>query len=461
MACVQIYFWGNRNQGSVAQLRNQRHGHLGMVVETKGGAKTYITMIGTAVAPSLPLDLRLMTGISNPNDPMAIFDPIRGRQMHTAYRTQRNNTPNRGKILVAAPPSVGQVADQHNLYDPRIGRRVTIRQALPVGQGGQADRTSLVLAAGTVYQPPTEMFTLPGLTETALGIDTEKIFYWWKSYAGRVTRQKRNPLLPKTKELANRYERVSTHLNCAGTVYLALRVGGASYFKGRTFTRLYSTPEGVLSWAKKVAATIDELNRAAAANQVTSQSQRKKFEQKVGARKMQRHPDDLPSLEEWKAISYVGIMARRKEQIAVIDQQLELYHRHQWIYEHGIAPKAQALDNIMRAAEEHARLKPKSDRSHAVSYLIAKAWEVLEKRIVENSDQQFLNQRIDERRNYASLAFTDAEFKELFMGDDWIVAPEPFEDEDEDGDGEAPYTRVHADWLYRDAENFRPRVSEE
>ena len=421
MACVRIYFWGNPNQGSVAKLRTGAHGHLGMVVETIGGAKTYITMVGPG-APSLPQDLRLLTGIRNNEDLMAIFDPIRGMQMHTDYRLERNNQPSRGKILVAN--SGTQAADR---YDPSIGRRVIIRQR---GTDGPGDE--LVLAAGQIYCPPTEIFTLPGLTANTLGIDTEKIFYWWKSYAGRVTRQRQNPSLPKTKELANQYEKVSTHLNCAGTVYLALRVGGATYFKGRTFTRLYSTPDGVLAWAKTVAATIDELNRAAAANQVTSQSQRKKFEQKVGARKMQRHPDDLPSLEEWKAISYVGIMARRKEQIAVIDQQLELYHRHQWIYEHGIAPKAQALDNIMRAAEEHARLKPKSDRSHAVSYLIAKAWEVLEKRIVENSDQQFLNQRIDERRNYASLAFTDAEFKELFMGDDWIVAPEPVEDEDED-----------------------------
>ena len=154
-----------------------------------------------------------------------------------------------------------------------------------------------------------ETFTLSGLTETELGIDTEKIFYWWKSYAGHVTRQARNPLKLHTQKLANQYQQVSTHLNCVGTVYLALRVGGATYFKGRTLTRLCSTPEGVLSWATNVAATIDELNRAAKANQVTSQSQRKKFEQKVG-RNMQRFPDDLPSLDEWKAISYVGIMAR-------------------------------------------------------------------------------------------------------------------------------------------------------
>jgi len=419
MACVRIYFWGNPNQGSVAKLRTGAHGHLGMVVETIGGAKTYITMVGPG-APSLPQDLRLLTGIRNNEDPMAIFDPIRGMQMHTDYRLERNNQPSRGKILVAN--SGTQAADR---YDPSIGRRVIIRQR---GTDGPGDE--LVLAAGQIYCPPTEIFTLPGLTANTLGIDTEKIFYWWKSYAGRVTRQRQNPSLPKTKELANQYEKVSTHLNCAGTVYLALRVGGATYFKGRTFTRLYSTPDGVLAWAKTVATTIEELNRAAEANAVISRSQRMDFERKVG--RNVKHSLDLPTLMEWKDISYVGIMARRKEQIAVIDQQLAIYHRLHWI-DRSIAEKARALDNIMRAAEEHARLKPKSDRSHAVSYLIAKAWEVLEKRIMDNEDdREWSTQRIDERAHYKSLAFTDAEFKELFMGDDWIVAPEPVEDEDED-----------------------------
>ncbi len=466
MACVQIYIWHTPNGGSTD---HGNHGHLGMVVETKDGAKTYITMLGNASAPSLPQELRRVAGVRARNDPTAILDPIRGMKLHENFRTAPGFAPRHGQIVVT-DPLVGQDAKRASLraaydqrgnrqYDP-IGRRVIIRQAGPVGPGDEANRTSLVLAAGQIYRQPTEMFTLPGLTADTLGIDTEKIFYWWKSYAGRVTRDKRKPLEKQNVKLVNQYKEVSTHLNCAGTVYLALRVGGATYFKGRTFTRLYSTPEGVLSWAKKVAATINELNRAAAANQVTTRSQRKKFEQKVG-RNMQRFSDDLPSLEEWKAISYVGIMARRKEQIAVIDQQLELYHSHKWVYRHGIAPKAQALDNIMRAAEEHARLKPKSDRSHAVSYLIAKAWEVLEKRIVENNDQEFRHERIDERAHYKSLAFTDAEFKELFMGDDWIVAPEPFVDLGVDEDGvpnTERYRVVQRDYLDDEAENFRPRV---
>lgn len=426
MACVRIYRWAPRDPGSILPWR-RRHGHLGMVVETRGGAKTYITMLGDAVAPSLPQELRLMTGIRGALEPNGIANH---RMMLEHLRMQ----PRPGQEVVTAP-HVGHDVDIHARYAP-VGRRVTIRQAGSVGPGGGADRMSLVLAAGQIYQPPTEIFTLPALTDTQLGIDTEKIFHWWKSYAGRVARQRTKGW--QTKKLENQYRMMSTHLNCAGTVYLALRVGGATYFKGRAFTRLYSTPEGVLSWAKNVAENIEELNRAAAANNARSRSQRAEFERKVG-RNMQADPNDLPTLAEWQRISYVGVMARRKEQIAVMDQQLAIYHRYHWNDPQAIAEKARALDNIMRAAEEHARLKPKSDRSHAVSYLIAKAWEVLEERLKENDDdQEFYDQRIEELDNYKSLAFTDAEFKELFMGDEWIVERDLIEYKDV-----APFTDNH------------------
>lgn len=72
MAFVQIYNW----RGG--------YGHLGMVVQTPNGNKTYITMLNAGggnyfreyegVAPSLPQELRRITGI---RDEMAAHRDLR------------------------------------------------------------------------------------------------------------------------------------------------------------------------------------------------------------------------------------------------------------------------------------------------------------------------------------------------------------------------------------------------
>ncbi|MCY3015830.1 MAG: hypothetical protein NT171_14230 [Planctomycetota bacterium] len=410
MAFVHIYRW--------AFAGKKAHGHLGMVVQTPNGNKTYITMLNSGEnnmfrenegsAPSLPSDLRNMTGIRG------AFDSD-GMARHEALRRNPRFAPRADQKVVLAPDG-----DIHAPLAP-IARRVSIRQAGP----GDRPKTSLLLAQGQIYRPPTEIIELPVLTPDQLGIDTEKIFHWWKSYAGRATRQE-NTGTYQTAEIHNKYQAFSTHLNCAGTVYLALRVGGATFFKGRTFTRFYSTPDGVLKWAREVGTAVEEVNRAAMTTMTRYATKRAEFERKIG-RNQQQNPEDLPTVEEWKRISHVGVFARRMDQIAVMDRELAHYHMCRWDDANQKGEKARALGQIMRSAEEHARLKPKSDRSHAVSYLISKAWEVLESRLVENPLPENDDWQGEERGQYASLAFSDAEFHELFMGDEWIVAPRDLE----------------------------------
>ena len=440
MAFVQIYRWG---------------GHLGLAVQTQSGQKTFITMrpytnqaatkIGRfreweGEAYSLPEDLRFF-GLGNRG--RGQHDPDwhqRGIDIHAEKRQAPNFQLRPGQKVVMDPKETWIGATM-----APVGRRVSIRQAGSVGPGND-DRMSLVLAQGQVYKPPDEIVTLPAHTESDLGIDTEKIFYWWKSYAGRIV-DKNQGLAVGDRVVHNRFKMVSRHLNCAGTVYLALRVGGATYFKGRTHVKLYADGEGVINWAKKVKTAIEELNQAATTTKARYESKRAEFQRKIG-RNQQRNPDDLPTLDEWKAISYVGVMARRKEQIADMDRELQIYHTLSWDNDHHIEQKARALGNIMRSAEEHARLKPMSDRSHAVSYLLSKAWEVMEKRLALNdNEQQFPNQRRDERNIYDSLAFTDAEFKRLFMDDEWIVDRDHLEHEDAE--------TVHDDSFNDARRNFR------
>lgn len=428
MAFVQIYRWG---------------GHLGLVVQTQSGQRTFITMrpetnqaaTKTGMfrewggeAMSLPADLRFF-GLGNRENFLQ-----RGIEIHAAKRQAPNFQLRPGQKVVMDPQEKWLGAPM-----APVGRRVSIRQAGSVGPGNDP-RVSLVLAAGQVYKPPDEIVTLPAHTENQLGIDTEKIFYWWKSYAGRIVDKNQGRDVGDY-VVHNRFKFVSTHLNCAGTVYLALRVGGATYFKGRTHVKLYADGEGVINWAKKVKTAIEELNQAATTTKARYESKRAEFQRKIG-RNQQGNPDDLPTLEEWKAISYVGVMARRKEQIADMDRELQIYHTLSWDNDHHIEQKARALGNIMRSAEEHARLKPMSDRSHAVSYLLSKAWEVMERRLALNdNEQEFRNQRRDERNAYNSLAFTDAEFKKLFMDDEWIVDRDHLEYEDVRAE------TVHDDWF--------------
>jgi len=406
MAFVHIYRW--------ADARRKAYGHLGMVVQTPNGNKTYITMLNDGggnlfretqgVAPSLPTELRNMTGIRG------AFDAD-GMVHHEARRQRPGFAPRPGQKVAGCHAGEGQA-----IVAPGA-RRVSIRQAGPAN----GPQMSLLLAGGQIYRPPTEIFELPALTSDQLGIDTEKIFHWWKSYAGRAAKQERTGEY-ETAEISNRYQAVSTHLNCAGTVYLALRVGGATFFKGRAFTRFYSTPEGVMKWAREVGTAVQDVNRAAMTTMARYAAKRTEFERKIG-RNQQRNPNDLPTLEEWKRISHVGVFARRMEQIADMDRELERYHGLVWSDPNQTEEKARCLSQIMRSAEEHARLKPKSDRSHAVSYLISKAWEVLESRLEENPLPED-GWRGVERDKYASLAFTDAEFHRLFMHDEWIVVPD-------------------------------------
>jgi hypothetical protein len=441
MAFVQIYNW----RGG--------YGHLGMVVQTPNGNKTYITMLNAGggnyfreyegVAPSLPQELRRITGIRNAMEPGGMVDQRRVRQQ-PGFRP-------RGDQKVLGRDLGGHETQDFAASVAPVGRRVSIKQAGP----GNGPQVSLLLAGGQIYVPPTEIFELPALAADKLGIDTEKIFYWWKSYAGRAAEQRRRGEY-ETAPIQNRYKALSTHLNCAGTVYLALRVGGATFFKGRAFTRFYSTPDGVMKWAREVGTAIRDVNQAAATTSARFAAKRAEFERKIG-RNQQRDPDELPTLEEWKRISHVGVFARRMEQIADMDREIARYHSLDWDNYNETGEKARCLSQIMRSAEEHARLKPKSDRSHAVSYLISKAWEVLERRLREVPPLSDSWQG-EERDRYASLAFTDAEFHKLFMHDEWIVVPDVHAESVDDAEFENLH-RLH--WQRRDSRLIESGVESE
>ncbi len=425
MAFCQVWFYDNNT-----------FGHLGLALQTPAGHKTYITLAanalhpgssnsrghGVGALPSVPEELRTYARVGwrrgEGDAPRVGVEELDNEEWRQKHRRLAND------------PAYEPFSQQEKFPDNgQTQRRVIIRQRGSDGSRtsvgpGNARRMSLVLAAGQIYAEPSEIVDIPVLGNDQFGVDTDKIFYWWKSFAGEAALQqyeRQNFQNVKAPEVPVRlkYVGASRYRNCCGTVYLALRVGGATYFESRTHTRFVATPRGVLEWAKQVRASIENINRAGTLTSANNANARAKFCAKIG-RNTQRNPNDLPTLEEWKKLSYVGPFARRKEQIAVMDRELQAYHSSNWDGDDQYR-KARALHNIMRAAEDHARTKPLSDRSHAVSYLIAKAWEVLERRLRECRADQNNDVRKRELTHYGTLNFSNDEFHHLFMSDKWII----------------------------------------
>lgn len=454
MAFCQVWCWIDPVTGSIGRQLSTlatRPGHLGLALQTPTGQKTYITMVptgeqGQGYAQGMPDDLRTYTGIG-------MRAGLEGPALRQAHADRANDP-------AFVPRTAQQAVAGRNLLEPRrvvIGVRNSVGPRASVGPGN-APRMSLTLAAGQVIQEPIEIIDIPVLTSEQLGVDTQKMYYWWKSYAGRAVNSWTNG--PQTAEITNRYKRISTHLNCAGTVYLGLRVGGATYFKGRSHKKFTATPRGVRDWARQVKESIEDINRAGTTTAAKYARKRTEFYRKIGS-KQQRNDDDLPTVDEWKRISHVGLFARRRDQIETIDGELRTYHSFIWDAPNHTEHKSRALDNIIRAAEEHARTKPMSDRSHAVSYLISKAWEVLEQRLRKdgwNDNSETAKQaRLDERAGYRSLAFTDEEFNKLFMNDEWLVEEDLGSDEVESRiyEGEPHASRRSVSSTDSDEENER------
>lgn len=395
MAFCHVYFW-----------KKGRWGHTGLALQTPTGKKTYITMLndeGQAVAPSLPEELRNWTG-------------IRGRE---------------GIAREDMHQYLAQQATQSVLRPGQRAQEVTGRVALGRRDSGGFRKNagmSLVLAGGQIRQEPTEIIEIPVLTSTTFGVDTDRIFYWWRSYGMRGMHEDEEIRGKQTPRI--QFKGVSARNNCAGTTALALIVGGATYFKSRARQYRVSTPEGVCDWAKEVRDAALEINRAKALSvsyELKEARKKRTAFDKTTKNITQKDPNDLPTVEEWKKISYVGAFARRKEQIAAIDNALRRYHEipHWGTGTERDNEKARQLDEIIRQAENHAITKPASDRLHAVTYMLTQAWKVLDERLrkVRAQEEGHIFTQV-QKDSHGSLLLSPEVFQDIFMGDEWLTEME-------------------------------------
>jgi len=352
---VVVCYWGPGHKTS---------GHLGLAVEADAG-KTYITWwpgVTSGVTRVLQSDFRAYTGIdSERNRALALDEKTTLRQGQV-----RTNNPTKSSTQV-------QVGTQSYEFNH-----------------------------GQIFKNPDLTCEIPAIDATGgtkLGLDVERIYHWWKGFTACSEAANRNA------KAKIPWEAVSTSRNCCSVVYRALTIGGASYYRSKWCKSVYLTPTEVFSYAERLRDTIDKLNRDGA--DITRSVE--ELGAKLKGLTVPGLSAELPTVVEWLTMSEVkaGLFtgkASRKEQIVEIDRALQEYHQigpwpHSADYSDDAklirATKAANLCEIIGQASQHAALKPKSDRRHAVAALLTRGWQVLKHRVVGNSDLKDLGEEFE------------------------------------------------------------------
>jgi hypothetical protein len=195
--------------------------------------------------------------------------------------------------------------------------------------------------------------------ENFFGIDVYAVEHWWLQWLRMApnSRQRYYAMLSKTN-------------NCDGVTYQALQAGGLDLFAKMGTNFIYQGARYLRNYVQAAIERIDKLNamRAELIGQLRTATA-------TGA--LFREDAKIPELDAWKQLSYVGVFARRKEQVAAIDRLLPLYHRHKNANE-----EAEAFKVLLRIFEnvcDHLVKKPKSDRRRAVMILGVHVLGVLER----------------------------------------------------------------------------------
>jgi hypothetical protein len=224
----------------------------------------------------------------------------------------------------------GQVVPNEHALDKVSYRRVTL------------DREKV-----TYRGDPTYTIEIPVFDRDQWGISVDRILRWWRWL---MARPPEHPL--------RQYSMLSVEKNCCAMTRLALEVGGLDLFEPPPENFFYQGTRTLLQWTRTAAARIEKLNSCRATLETAWKSAIK--------------PQDaarMPSVKEWHDKSYVGVFARRKEQIAELDGLLARYHAA--ATQKNQAEVGKILRGMYLICYWHMINKPKSDRHAAVLWLAA------------------------------------------------------------------------------------------
>lgn len=257
---------------------------------------------------------------------------------------------------------------QNGTYQPRNGQT---QMNLTV-QGTQRPN-----AWAQMPLPPITILGKDDPGSDGVGLNLERICDWWQVF--RVA--------PNAG-----YRFVSQTMNCASVVGTALIAGGATVFSSQSLNDLshgWHTPNDVRNFVNEINRGIERVSAFV-----------RHFRQPVSTLPLAtRRPmlaldwertmtfnryvrRDLMTFESWVALSDQNVktflgFARRKEQVAKIDNLLREYHGLAWS-SLGAAggpgsevwvTKCELLQKMLEQVHEHMREKPQSDRAEAVFML--------------------------------------------------------------------------------------------
>jgi hypothetical protein len=200
-------------------------------------------------------------------------------------------------------------------------------------------------------------------TDTLFGVSVHRMERFWQ----RVLQA------PPGSSL-RRYAALSDFNNCTGVVVDALLNGGLGHYAAPPSNFVYQDARTLAEWVEKAVERIKDMNDTRWGVMATCRGYR---DGGVPVR-------TIPTLQEWKKASDEGIsfFARRKEQIAEIDNCLSLYHRA--VGKQNKGSQIHALHLVQRHIYSHLTRKVNSDRHYAVRDLAKRVNAVLEDLLAEH-----------------------------------------------------------------------------
>jgi hypothetical protein len=215
-----------------------------------------------------------------------------------------------------------------------------------------------------VHQLPQHTIDLDGAQDGAagIGLDLERMVNCWNLLKIFPDRQ---------------YRFVSKEYNCASVAGALLLVGGARFYsematgKKPDLGSLWTTPNDVRDWAVQIRQGI------ALARQAQQALRQPAFAGGGGALQPLDGQAEVMDLDVWTRLSCVQAswstgLARRKDQVARLDEHLRRYHRlgpWRWDNLPQCEQKMTLLGQMLREVCSHLKDKPTSDRRDAVLQL--------------------------------------------------------------------------------------------
>ena len=162
-----------------------------------------------------------------------------------------------------------------------------------------------------------------------------------------------------------RFKLISKKYNCASVVTAALLASGCGLFVKPSKPLFAISPVDVLDYARKLQRKIIGINVRLATIQGQNLADFRKFRQD----RYQTNAlsdNDIWTFEAWRQASAVSGIARRKEQVARIDQLIQQYWARGAWSRYTSADKESLLEEILVQIQDHILQKPQSDRRVAV-----------------------------------------------------------------------------------------------